>query len=144
VDKKVQEGHIQVKIIIEVAGFPEEHITKTMKLISAAIEKEKIEVITSKIHPTKKASEKFWATFIEVEFLVKKLSTLISFIFDYMPSSIEIIRPEGKIAEDAEDLMIVLNDLTSKLHSYARGMKKAMAENNILKKEIQKIKEGKK
>lgn len=144
VDKKLKEGYMRVRVIIEVAGFPEEHIKKTMDLLAEAIEKENILVISKKINPPKKFSEKIWSSFIEVDFLVKKLSILMGFIFDYLPSSIEIVEPHDTISEGVVELMGMLNDLVAKLHAYSQGMKKLIAENNILKRELIKLKEEKK
>ena len=41
-----------------------------------------------------KEKEKLWTTFVDMEMVVKGIPKLISFCFDYMPSSVEITKPE--------------------------------------------------
>jgi len=143
IDAKVKQGYLRVKIIIEIAGFPREHIEKTMGLLEETIKKERIEVIKSSIREPKQVSEKIWSSFIELEFLVENLSLLMGLIYDYMPSSVEIIEPEGEIKEDSQAIAELLNDLIAKLHGYSAAIKKMNAENVILQRELKKVKEGK-
>ena len=74
-------------------------------------------------------------TFVEIEMLVEKINDLISFCFDYMPSSVEIIKPES-LKVNSRDIQNMLNDLQARLHSTDMLAKKQKFEINLLKKSL--------
>jgi hypothetical protein len=136
VQQKLKEGWIQTKIIIEIAGFPEDHIDKTLNLVKDKFIKEKgIREIKTTVNKPNKISEKIFSGFIEAEFLVDTQSTIMGIIYDYMPSSIEIIAPE-EIKEDTLKLSNLLNDLAAKLHMYDAAVKRLTAEQTLLARHI--------
>ncbi len=136
IQSKLKEGWIQVKAIIEIAGFPEEHIAQTLTLVKDGLVKEEgFREIKTKINKPGKISEKIFSGFIEAEFLVADQSTFMGLIYDYMPSSIEIIAPE-EIKEDTLKLSELLNDLAAKLHMYDAAIKRLTAEKVLLARHI--------
>ncbi len=140
---KVKEGWLHCTIIIEIAGWPKEHVGSTLKLIVDKLKKEKaVSLIKEKISEPKKVSEKIWSAFVELDVLVKSLVDLIGLVFDYMPSSVEIIEPET-IKESTQGLGELLNDLIAKLHAYDAAVKKLKAVNTILGRELEKFKQKK-
>src|SRR3989344_4590330 len=54
---------ITAQLIIEIAGFPKEHV------------------------------EELWSSFVDIKITFKDLNQMIVFCFDYMPSSVDIIEP---------------------------------------------------
>ena len=143
IQEKIKERYLRTKIIVEIAGFPKEHVEKTMNLLLEKISGDKaLEVINHTIHPCKIVDEenKVWSTFLELEFLIDKFTNLLGVIFDYLPSSVEIIEP-NKIAEDTGNINDLLNDLTAKLHEYNHAIKTYHAQNQILGRELMKFKE---
>lgn len=136
IQSNLKEGWIQAKAIIEIAGFPEKHIEETLNLVKDKLVKEKgIKEIKSTVNKPKKISEKIFSGFIEAEFLVTDQSTIMGIIYDYMPSSIEIIAPE-EIKEDTLKLTELLNDLAAKLHLYDAAIKRLTAEKVLLARHI--------
>ena len=116
--EKLKQGYLRTKLIIEIAGFPEEHVNHTLNLIKEKLlELNGVESVKTKIREAKKISERMWSGFVEIEILVDKLSSLLGICFDFMPSSVEIIEPET-ITEDSGYLSDVINDLAAKLHHY--------------------------
>jgi hypothetical protein len=125
---------IHIRVIFEIAGFPEEHIKKVLQLKEEQLKK-LFKVDKSKINqPQQVEKSKIFSGFIEQELSIVKLSDIMGIVLDHMPSSIEIIAPES-ISEDVEDLNPLLNDLIASLHNYDMFIKKLKAENIMLKKE---------
>ncbi|MFH1210202.1 MAG: hypothetical protein V1663_05445 [archaeon] len=122
---------IQTRIIIEVAGFPKEHVEEVIKKVVEKIKSEK-KVTKYKIFEAEQ-HEKIFSTFTEIEIEFKDQHELSAFCFDYMPSSIEILSPtELKlIAKDYENLF---NDLLGKLHHYDMIIKNLQAQLRLIKK----------
>jgi len=128
---------IQLRAIFEIAGFPEEHIKKTLGLKEEQL-KNLFNVTKSKINPPQQVeNSKIFSGFIEQEILVKTLSDIIGMVLDHMPSSIEILEPEN-ISENTDDLNPLLNDLIASVHNYDMLLKRLKAETVILKKENKK------
>jgi len=118
IKEKIKQGYLRVKLIVEIAGFPEEHVNHTLNLVKEKIlEVKNVELLKANIREAKKMSERMWSGFVEIEILVDRLASLIGICFDFLPSSIEIIEPET-IPEDSGYLSDVLNDLAAKLHHY--------------------------
>ena len=59
VREKVEEGYILARMIIELAGYPKEHVIKTMDMMNEALEKIKeIKIVKlEKVEPTKAKEE---------------------------------------------------------------------------------------
>lgn len=76
-----------------------------------------------------------WCTFAELEIVVKDIESLIGFCIDYMPSSIEIIKPQEIIFKNTS-MSSFLNDLQAKLHNLDMIVKKLRVEGDILKRNL--------
>lgn len=137
ITQKVKEGWIRLKAVFEIAGFPAEHVEKSLKVISEKIAKEKGMIIIKETHHKPNAiSEKFFSAFIEMEFLSDSLAQLMGMLYDYMPSSVEIIEPEDPISDDPQAVTMILNDLLAKLHNYNQLIHALKAENTIFRKQL--------
>ena len=134
-DKK--SDHLRCRIIIEMLGKPKEHISKTLRdYIQKIKEDENLLVLNEKFaEPEKK--ENLWSTFVELEMVVKGIPNLIGFCFDYMPSSIEILKPEEFTLKN-RDISNFMNDLQAKLHNIDMITKKLRVENEFLKRNMKK------
>ena len=130
-------SEIKIRAILEIAGFPEDHVNKTLDMKEELLKKN-LKVNTSKVNKAQAVEKtKFFSGFIEQECMVKKLSDIHGIILDHMPSSIEIVEPET-ITEDVDDLNPLLNDLIASIHNYDMILKTLKAENTILKKQSEK------
>ena len=147
VEMRVKSGEIHARFVFEIAGFPKEHVDKSLEVLVKRFEdldkQKKMAIVESKINPSAKMDEsisaKMFTGFIEIEFLFKKISDLIGLVYDFMPSSIEIIAPSA-IKEDAGNLSDIINDLAAKMHLFDITIKKMKAANIMLAKEIEQIK----
>jgi len=139
ISQKVREGWIRLKMIIEIAGFPEEHITKSINVVIERLAKEKgLIIIEQTGHKPTKVSDKIFSAFIEMEALSESLTHLMGLMYDYLPSSVEIIEPEDPISDDPQAVTMILNDLLARLHRYNQMIHALKAENIILKKQQEK------
>ena len=126
---------IKIRTIIEVVGFPEDHIKDAIvKIVDNIKEKKHIKIVNMYIEETKKL-DKMFATFAELELDMPGLQDVIDFCFDYLPSSVEILEPEY-INEKSIDLAGVLNDLMLKLHEYNMVIRNLQAENKVMKNKL--------
>lgn len=137
IQNHIKEEYFRVKAIFEIAGFPEAHIAKTIKMLADKLRKEKIKIIEQNVHKPKSVSEKMFSAYIDMEFLSGSLSQLMGLIYDYLPSSVEIIEPDDPISDDPNAVTEILNDLIARLHKYSQTIQALLAQNNILQKQIQ-------
>lgn len=151
IKEKIEQGWLHCIIIIEIAGRPADYIKKAMELVLKGISKEKdVEIIGKNVHkpkevdifkqkPKLKNAKKLFSTFAEVELLVKGFGRLMGFVFDFMPSSIEIIEPLY-LRLELNDANNIVNDLATRLHNYDASLKRFSMENEILKKQLEELK----
>lgn len=135
---KLTHGWLHAHLIFEVIGKPAEHIENSLGMLLEKISKEKnLYVIEKKIHEAKQIDQTkdVFSTFSEVEILVNNLSKIIDIIFDYMPSSIEIVEPTN-FTFKIEDANALLNDLAARLHQYDAILKKLRLERSLLIKRL--------
>ena len=124
-----EKTHLRCKIIIEVLGKPKEHVEESIRDYVEKIKKDTgFIVLNADFAASEEKEEGLWATFVELDMVVKGLPKLIAFCFDYMPSSLEISKPEELLMQKStiEDLM---NDLQARLHAVDMVVKKQKNEN---------------
>jgi hypothetical protein len=114
-------GKITGIMIIEIAGRPAQHIKdalvahvgqikglKYAKLINATYsEPRKIEGV----------EQEMYSCFAEVEVESLDFADMMNLVFDFMPSSFEIIEP-SEVKMSLSDATSVLNTLSGRLHKY--------------------------
>lgn len=132
-----EKTHIRCKIIIEVLGKPREHVEKAIRDYVEKIKLDSGFIVMGADFAEAQEKDELWATFVELDMIVKGIPKLISFCFDYMPSSVEISKPEEFIMKKStvEDL---LNDLQARLHQVDMIVKKQKNENEFLKHNLNK------
>lgn len=134
-----EKGWIQVRTIMEIVGKPKPHVSKTMKEYVETISKNsKIKLLKKDISLPKKHSGDLYSSFAELDILFDSLNELIYFCFDYMPSSIEIERPE-QILYSSKKLTSFINDLQARLHDVDMGSKQLKQQNIKLNENLVKL-----
>jgi len=107
-----------VRAIIEVAGFPEEHIRNILgEVVNHIKGNNHLQVVREHVSDVKNVKDKLFSGFIELELRGPGFNALNQFCYDYMPSSIEILDME-KITVPAQEVMDSVNDMLAKLHEY--------------------------
>lgn len=130
-----EKTHLRCKIIIEVLGKPKEHVEKALKMYVDRIRQDPDLIILREDFADAKQKKELWATFAELEMVVKGIRKLIAFCFDYMPSSIQILKPENYNL-DRSMIEDFANDLQARLHEVDMIVKKQKNENEFLKKNM--------
>jgi hypothetical protein len=127
-----QDHRVFAKVIVEVAGRPKEHVENSLKIVLDNIKKEKgIKAQKMKIFKPKEV-DNYFSSFAELELEFEDPAYLVGMCFDYLPSSVEIIKPE-ELNIDSRDMSGLLNDLLAKLHSASMAVTQMSAENENLK-----------
>lgn len=133
ISEKIEEGHMKVRVIIEMFGAPKEYLTKTLRGYVKKIDEDREIIVLREKYAKPKKHEGMFSTFVDLEMLVKNASTLAFFCFDYMPSSIEILQPE-KFVYNAGDFADFFNDMQTRLHTLDMAMKNLRAKASMLEK----------
>ncbi|MBU0615390.1 MAG: hypothetical protein KJ601_04820 [Nanoarchaeota archaeon] len=123
---------VRFRTILEVLGKPKEHVEKAIKEYVEDIRSNPNYLIIKEEFSKPKEQEKMWSVFAELEMVVKDVQELFGFCFSYMPSSIEILKPD-EVTFSNLDVTGVLNDLQAKLHGLDSTIKRFRAENGFLK-----------
>ena len=126
---------ILARVVIEIAGFPKEHIEQVMQKVIDKI-KENFEIKKSEVFDSVELKDKFagfWSIFSEIEINFEDINAITIFCFEYMPSSIEILEPE-ELKFESTNFAGFLNDLLARLHEYDMVVKNLQAENMVMKK----------
>jgi len=137
VKEKVEKGWIHAVIIIEILGRPADHVKESMESLVDVLGKVKgIEIVKKEIHEPKEIEKKnLFTTFAEVELLTENFKRLTDLIFEYMPSSIEIIEPQ-EARMNINEANNFVNDITARLHKYDAVAKTLIMQNRILQAKI--------
>lgn len=113
-------NEITALMIVEVMGRPPEYLKEALdKHISQLNNRKDVKLVSSKISDTKKIDEEkdLYSSFAEVEVRVLGLGKLLDLVFEFMPSSIEIVDPEN-LELNCQEATMFLNDLSGRLHKY--------------------------
>ena len=130
--EKGAHAHIRCRTIIEVLGKPKEYVEKNIKEYTEHIKKDSELVVLNEEFSEIREQGKLWSQFVELELVVKGTQKLIGFCFEYMPSSIDVIKPEN-LSMTSTEISSFVNDLQARLHSVDMVVKKLKGENDFLK-----------
>ncbi|MBW2997500.1 hypothetical protein KY349_04135 [Candidatus Woesearchaeota archaeon] len=131
--ERVDKGEILARIVIEVLGAPKEYVEEAVQLVVDRINKTKdIEVVSESTFEAEEKG-KLFSTFSEVEIWFKNIDTLTKFLFDFTPSSVEIMQPT-KVPLNASVLSGFCNDFLLKMHDLGLKLKDASANAQFLQK----------
>ena len=131
-EKQGEHAHIRCRTIIEVLGKPKEHVENAIKEYIEHIKEDSELVVLTEDYSEAIEQGKLWSKFVEMDLVIKGTKKLISFCFEYMPSSLEVLKPEHLIMTNAE-LSNFLNDLQARLHNVDMIVKQQKAENDFLR-----------
>lgn len=127
---------IRCRAILEVLGKPKEHVEETVKLLVEKVrENPEISILSEKYAEMKQEGKTMFSTFVELEMIIKGITVLTGFCFDFMPSSIEIEKPEELVIKN-RDISNIYNDLQAKLHNVDMVAKTLKAESDFLKRNL--------
>ncbi len=130
-EEKLEKGHMHCRVVIEIMGAPQKHVEDTIQLVVKKLgEEREVSVVSEQIHPVE-AKEKLFSTFAEVEILIRGFSTLTRILFDYMPSSFEILKPES-FRLPVLEVSNFVNDTLAALHQIDFKLKDVNAANRLL------------
>ncbi len=131
IEDKLEKGFMHCRVAIEIMGAPQKHVEDTIKLVVKKLGEEKgVSTVSEQVHPAE-ANDKLFSSFAEVELLVMDFSTLTRLVFDYMPSSFEILKPESFRLPMLEVSNFV-SDTLAALHHIDFKLKDVNAANRIL------------
>jgi hypothetical protein len=117
-DKKVR-----AVLILEIMGRPAEHLKESFRgYLDQLKQDQRIQLISEQVHEPKKVEGldegvEMYTAFAEVELKTFNLISLAEIVFDYMPSSVEILEPE-EVTFNIGEANNFLNDLAGRLHKY--------------------------
>lgn len=133
-------GKIQARLIIEILGRPPEHVKKALEELINKLSTDKgVKILEKTLHdplPLENSKDLF-TSFAEVLLEFDSLANYVTTIFTYMPSNIEIIRPEELNIRNL-DLSELGNTVLQRLHHYDAIVKGMLNERAAL---VAKLKE---
>ncbi|MAF36377.1 hypothetical protein CL622_04635 [archaeon] len=139
------ESSMTCRAIIEIAGYPKEHVTSIMgKVVGQVKGTGQVKTTAHRTFPAKLVKQEnvkeMYSTFTEFDLEVGDISYLADFAFSFMPSSIEIL--DGKDTFTSAEFNGIINDLLARLHNYDMVVKNLQAEKLLLQRALKKEKES--
>ena len=147
-EPELSQDGIVFRAIIELMGSPKKYIEDTTNAFIENIKKNQdYKILKSKISKPKKVKDEsieetkereIFSTFAEVEVLAKKKEKIFDFCFNYMPSSVEIIKPMS-LEFTANEISNYLSDIQATLHKIDFALKNANAANQVMNTRLQNL-----
>lgn len=125
---------IKALMIVEIMGKPGPFIRDALeKHVSKLKSAKAVEVFSIEISEPKEIenSEGMMTCFAEVEFGTENFSRMTEVVFDFMPSSVEILEP-SKVEFSMEEASRFLNNVSGRMHRYDDVAKVAKAQTQQL------------
>jgi len=156
---------IEASFIIEMMGKPKDHLEETLKRLVEKISTEKgVEIVDKTLHEArkfeikaseeqKKATEELkektkgsgievledvYTTFAEIDAKFDDLNSLLFVSFNYMPSNIQVTRPENFILRNS-DIDSILSGIVLRLHRYDEVAKHLSVEKSLLQDKLKEL-----
>lgn len=120
--KNTMTQQIRAIMIVEVLGRPADHLKAALKDHIEKIRSIKnVELVSTNYSKPKKVEDEqhkdVFTAFAEVEVLCENFFKLAELMFDFMPSSIEVLDP-ADIKISSQEATSLLSDLSGRLHKY--------------------------
>lgn len=141
-------------MIVEMAGRPAEHLTESLeKHVGILRQVKDVSVHEIKVSEPRllaqgggqevegnkeKVGEDMFTAFAECDFEIPSFSRLAETMFDFMPSSVEVIEP-GRVELDMTEATDLLNNISGRMHRYDEFAKVAGERMKQLVSQIQKM-----
>ena len=126
-------------MIVEIAGRPAEHLKAALSQhIGVLNQVNDIEVHSIKLSEPKEIEghKEMFTCFAEADFETKTFGRLAETMFDFMPSSVEVIEP-AKVTMDMNESTALLNNISGRMHRYDEIAKIANIKINQLNAQLQ-------
>lgn len=123
------EKPVLARVIIEMLGTPQEHVTKTMQTYVDKLATTR--TVLKKHVAEAEQKDKIFAIFSELEMRFTDLADLLDFCFEAMPSSVEVVEP-ADFSIKLDRLNAFLNDLQARLHEADAIIKTERTRQSIL------------
>jgi hypothetical protein len=145
---------VRAIMIVEMAGRPAEHLKEMLeKHVGILNQVTDVEVHSIKVNDPKvielpegkkfPEGEEMYTTFAECDFELPTLARLTETMFDFMPSSIEVIEPAA-VSLDVYEATNLMNNISGRMHRYDEIAKIAHAKlkqyEALIKKQDEEIK----
>lgn len=131
---RIQKGQIKSRLIIEILGRPKDVMEKAFNVMLDKLkEEENTHVISVEVADLKEHDDKLWGTFAEVELWSDNFTALTAVLFEYFPSSVEVLEPTS-LNIRSPVISNYLNDIQSRLHDSDMSVKNLRFEVDHLKK----------
>jgi len=129
--ERVKNGEILIHAVIEILGAPKDHIEKTMiKVVDHVGTQTGLTIISEQIAEAQEQNELF-STFADLQIWAKSFGHLVEFLFNYMPSSIEVLEPQ-EVSLKRIDLGNLMTELAGRLHASETTIKDLRARNQVI------------
>lgn len=132
------EEKIQARLILEILGRPASNVTEALNTILDRMSKEKgVRILEKKVHDpvAVKDVQDLFTSFAEVMVECETLFGFLGMIFTYMPSNVEVVRPDH-IQLRNEELAMMSNQILTRLHNYDAIARRLIVDNSLLKQKL--------
>ena len=132
---------ITARFMLQIAGKPVENVEKALELVLGKIKDSKdLSFFEGEIiEPELDEKSTMYSGLIEVTLKFEKVESLMGFIVDYTPNSVEVEDPETLKFEISE-FNGILNDMSAKFLNMSQKLRQANASLHYLHNENQKLK----
>lgn len=134
---------IRAVMIVEMAGCPPEHVSATLeKHVRALGAFRDIKVNSIQMSEPKEieGQKEIFTCFAEVDFETENMSRLSDTMFDFMPSSVEVLEP-SRISFTSQEASSLLNNISGRMHRYDEAARVAIERMRSAEEQAAKYKE---
>ncbi len=125
-------NELRLRAFVEMQAIEEDLLKKQLGKLKEALDKEKNFTIYSVEEAKPVKDDKYYSSYLDINFSVRDFPSLVRFMFFYGPSSIEVIKP-AKVEFSAQDLQDGLVDLADMVQKYTSYITKIMSKEDIEK-----------
>jgi len=129
---------IQAVFMIEMMGKPKDYLKTTLSEYIDKIGEEKVKILRKDIAEPKEIENDLFSTFAEIEVETQELVEILKIIFSYMPSHMEVIKPETISLKNA-DFNSMANEILMRLHKYDEIAKTLSTQKTILENQLKQL-----
>ncbi len=126
--KKIAENDLnklRIRAFIEMQAIEEGLLKKQVEKLEESMNKDKSFTLYNMSKAPLEKQGDYYSTYLEANFSVKDFTSLISFMFFYGPSSVEVVKP-AKIEFSAQDLQDGLVELSDMVQKYSNTIHKLL------------------
>ncbi len=131
--QRIDAGQVLVRTVIEVLGAPKDYVEEAIQLVVDKVRNmEKAELVSEQTFEAEEKG-KLFITFSELEIWFHDVDTLSGFLFDFTPSSVEILQP-SVLSLKANFMNGFFNDFLLKMHDLGLKLKDTSAKVQLVQK----------